>query len=50
MWVPLYVLPKGPNDAGDEYNSLITSVENDACLKDSFHGTVLTGPNRCGAF
>jgi hypothetical protein len=36
--VPLYV------DPSDEYEKLIASVEKDKCLKDSFHGTVLTGP------
>lgn len=38
IWVPLYTPPS------DEYNKLIASVEKDACLTDSFHGTVLTGP------
>lgn len=41
IWVPLYV------DAGsdEQYQKLIKSVENDPCLKDSFHGCILTGPH-----
>ncbi|KAI8476897.1 MAG: hypothetical protein J3K34DRAFT_516163 [Monoraphidium minutum] len=41
IWVPLYV------DAGSDtqYQALIRSVEADPCLKDSFHGAILTGPH-----
>jgi len=45
IWAPLYVLPRITSDSKDEYNRLIDSVEGNKCLKDSFHGTVLTGPN-----
>lgn len=40
IWVPLYV-----DEISGEYAQLIRSVEGDRCLKDSFHGTVLTGPD-----
>ncbi len=38
IWVPLYTSPS------PEYKKLISSVEGNQCLTDSFHGTVLTGP------
>lgn len=47
VWVPLYVdTLKAKDPLVAEYKTLISSVENDPCLKDSFHGACGCGCTR----